>query len=401
MSNHFDFTRGRVALTGIAVCLVFTALLVAIPMAAKAAPVELATARPFVVLGAAGVTNTGPSVLNGDLGVSPGTSLSGFGAPAVVNGATHANDAVAAQAQADLTTGYNVAAGQPIPPGNDLTGVDLGGLTLSPGAYGYSTSAQLTGQLTLDAHGDPSAQFVFVIGSTLTTASASSVVLTNGASPCNVFWKVGSSATLGSGTAFEGNVLALTSISMNSGVTVLGRMLARNGEVTLINDVLTMPECATETTPIPTETGTGGGGGTPTSPGGTGTTTPVTTTTGGGSTTGGKPKPVEKEAPKKPSGGNGGGRESATLVRGPKSGSGVRTGARGHGIETVTVTDNGTRVGGPGHPRTVRVPATPGVHHVVVRVTFEGGKKAKSYTFTFRVPTPVLHPSHGPSRFTG
>src|SRR6201994_2384720 len=256
MSNHLDFTRGRVALIGIAVCFVFTALLVAIPLAAKASAVNLATAQPFVVLSGAGVTNTGSSVLNGDLGVSPGTSLTGFGLPTVVNGATHANDAVAAQAQSDLTTAYNAAAGQPIAPGNDKTGVDLGGLTLSPGAYGFSTSAQLTGQLTLDAHGDPSAQFVFVIGSTLTTASASSVVLTNGASPCNVFWKVGSSATFGSATAFEGNVLALTSISLNSGVTVLGRALARNGEVTLINDVLTLPGCATETTVTPTETTT-------------------------------------------------------------------------------------------------------------------------------------------------
>ncbi len=189
MSHSLDFTRGRVALIGIALCIVFTAIMVAIPIAANAAPVNLATAQPFVVLGGAGVTNTGPSVLNGDLGVTPGTSLSGFGAPAVVNGATHANDAVAAQAQADLTTAYNVAAGQAISPGNELTGTDLGGLTLSPGAYGFSTSAQLTGQLTLDAHGDPNAQFVFVIGSTLTTASASSVILTNGASPCNVFWK--------------------------------------------------------------------------------------------------------------------------------------------------------------------------------------------------------------------
>ena len=256
MSNPLDFTRGRVALIGIALCFVITAILLAIPIAANAAPVNLATAQPFVVLGGAGVTNTGPSVLNGDLGVTPGTSLSGFGAPAVVNGATHANDAVAAQAQADLTTAYNVAAGQPIAPGNELTGVDLGGLTLSPGAYGYSTSAQLTGQLTLDAHGDPNAQFVFVIGSTLTTASASSVILTNGASPCNVFWKIGSSATFGSGTAFEGNVMALTSISLNSGVTVLGRALARNGEVTLINDVLTLPGCATETSTTPTGTET-------------------------------------------------------------------------------------------------------------------------------------------------
>jgi hypothetical protein len=398
MSNRLDFTRGRVALIGVAVCLIFTALLVAIPIAAQASPVNLATAQPFVVLGGAGVTNTGPSVLNGDLGVSPETSLSGFGAPAVVNGATHANDAVAAQAQADLTIGYDAAAGQPIAPGNDLTGVDLGGLSLSPGAYGYSSSAQLTGQLTLDAHGDPNAQFVFVIGSTLTTESASSVVLTNGASPCNVYWKIGSSATFGTGTAFQGNVMALTSITVNSGVTVLGRLLARNGAVTLNNDVLTAPGCATETptpTPTPTESATGGSAGTTTPPTGNGGAKK-----GGKNPTGGKAKTGEKGSPKTPPASKGGG-ESATLVHGAKSAAGVRAGARGHGIGTVTVTDNGARMGGAGHPRTVRVPATPGVHHVVVRVTFEGAKKPTTYRFTFRVPTPVLHPNHGPSRFTG
>ena len=288
MSNHLDFTRGRVALIGIAVILVFAAIPIGL---ARAAPVNLATAQPFVVLGGAGVTNTGPSVLNGDLGVSPGTSAVGFGAPAVVNGATHVNDAVAAQAQADLTTAYDVAAGQAIPPGNELTGIDLGGLTLSPGAYGFSSSAQLTGQLTLDAHGDPNAQFVFVIGSTLNTASASSVILTNGASPCNVYWKVGSSATFGSGTAFEGNVLALTSISVDSGATFLGRILARNGEVTLINDVLTAPQCSTASTPG-SETGTGGGGGgaTTTTPVGASPVAPVSTTPGPAS-----PEPVSPE----------------------------------------------------------------------------------------------------------
>jgi hypothetical protein len=397
MSSQFDFTRGRVALAGIAACLLFTAILVAIPIAAKASPVGLATAQPFVVLGGSGVTNTGPSVLNGDLGVSPEASLSGFGSPAVVTGATHANDAVAAQAQADLTTAYDVAAGQPIAPGNDLTGIDLGGLSLSPGAYGYSSSAQLTGQLTLDAHGDPNAQFVFVIASTLTTASASSVILVNGASPCNVYWKIGSSATFGTGTGFQGNVMALTSITATSGVTVLGRLLARNGAVTLDNDVLTAPGCATDTTtptPTPTESGTGGSAGTTTP-----TPTPVTKA-GGKKKTGGNAKPGETGSPKKKPASKGGD-ESATLVHGAKSGGGVRAGARGHGIETVTVTDNGGRVGGAGHPRTVRVPATPGVHQVVVRVTFEGAKKPTTYRFTFRVPTPVLHPNHGPSQFTG
>jgi hypothetical protein len=382
MSNPLDFTRGRVALIGIALCFVFTAIMVAIPIAANAAAVNLATAQPFVVLGGAGVTNTGPSVLNGDLGVTPGTSLSGFGAPAVVNGATHDNDAVAAQAQADLTTAYNVAAGQPIAPGNDLTGVDLGGLTLSPGAYGYSTSAQLTGQLTLDAHGDPNAQFVFVIGSTLTTASASSVILTNGASPCNVFWKIGSSATFGSGTAFEGNVMALTSISLNSGVTVLGRALARNGEVTLINDVLTLPGCATETSTTPTETATSTSAG---------TTTTSTVANGGA----GK-KPKGKST--KPSAAKAAG--TAALVRGKNSAAGVSATVQGKRINTVTFTNNGVRVGA-GGSRTVHVAMTPGVHRVVAHVTFNGGTKSKTLAFSFRVPTPVLHPKFGPSQFTG
>ena len=129
-----------------------------------------------MVLGGATVTNTGPSVLNGELGVSPGTALVGFGLPAVVNGATHANDAVAAQAQADLTTAYNVAAGQPVSPANDLTGTDLGNRIADRRApTATPRRAQLTGALTLDAQGDPNAQFVFQIGSALTTASASSV----------------------------------------------------------------------------------------------------------------------------------------------------------------------------------------------------------------------------------
>ncbi|MFZ1993491.1 MAG: ice-binding family protein, partial [Solirubrobacteraceae bacterium] len=155
----------------------------AVPAVASASAVNLATASPFVVLGGSTVTNTGPSVLNGNLGVSPGSALVGFGLPAVVNGATHDNDAVAGQAQNDLTTAYNVAASQPVTA--DLTGQDLGGKTLGAGAYHYASSAQLTGTVTLDAAGDPNAQFVFEIGTTLTTASASSVVLINGASPCN------------------------------------------------------------------------------------------------------------------------------------------------------------------------------------------------------------------------
>ncbi len=223
----------------------------AVPAVASASAVNLGTASPFVVLGASTVTNTGPSVLNGDLGVAPGTSLVGFGLPAVVNGATHDDDAVAGLAQSDLTTAYNVAAGQPVSAGNNLTGQDLGGQTLTAGAYGFSSSAQLTGQLTLDAAGDPNAQFVFEIGSTLTTASASSVVLINGASPCNVYWQIGSSATLGTTTAFQGNLMAHTSITLNDASTVRGRVLANTGAVTLDNNVIDGFQCGTSTTPSP------------------------------------------------------------------------------------------------------------------------------------------------------
>ena len=247
MSNRFHQSP---ATAGLAVAAVLA--LGIVPAAAQAAPVNLATANPFVVLGGAEVTNTGPSVLKGALGVSPGTSLTGFALPATVLGATHDNDAVASQAQADLTNAFGVAGGQAVPPGNELTGIDLGGLTLTPGAYNYSSSAQLTGQLTLDAQGNPNAQFVFIIGSTLTTASASSVKLINGASPCNVYWRIGSSATFGTTTQFQGNVLAHQDISVNEGVHVDGRLLAGRG-ITLINDVLDNSQCERRR---PTETGT-------------------------------------------------------------------------------------------------------------------------------------------------
>jgi hypothetical protein len=150
-----------------------------------------------------------------------------------VLGATHSADAVAQQAQTDVTAAYNNLAGQACSPGNVLTGIDLGGLTLTPGVYCFSTSAQLTGTLTLDAQGNSGAVFVFQIASTLTTASGSRVLLTNGGSACNVFWQVGSSATLGTTTSFAGNILALASITLNTGAVAPGRALARTGAVTL------------------------------------------------------------------------------------------------------------------------------------------------------------------------
>ena len=216
---------------------------------AAAAPVNLGTASPFVVLGGSAVTNTGSSVLNGWLGVSPGTSITGF-PPGLVNGATHANDAVASQAQSDLTTAYNTAAASL--PSTDLTGQDLGGLTLTPGAYHFNSSAQLTGALTLNALGNPNAEFVFQIGSTLTTASNSSVVMINGGTPCNVYWQVGSSATIGTTTDFQGNVMAQASITMSTSATAIGRMLARNGAVTLDSNTLTTSTCTTGTSTMTT-----------------------------------------------------------------------------------------------------------------------------------------------------
>ncbi len=211
------------------------------PTLAATAP-DLGTAETFVVLGGSTVTNTGSTVLNGDLGVWPGLAITGF-PPGTVNGTTHAGDAVALQAQSDLVTAYDDLAGQACD--TDLSGQDLGGLTLLPGVYCFSTSAQLTGTLTLDAEGDPNAVFVFQIGSTLTTATNSVVAVINGGSECNAFWQVGSSATLGTGTTFAGSILALTSITMNTSAGGSGQLLARDGAVTLdtVDASLCVPAC--------------------------------------------------------------------------------------------------------------------------------------------------------------
>ncbi|HEX2017224.1 MAG TPA: ice-binding family protein [Solirubrobacteraceae bacterium] len=225
-----------------------TLLLRVASASAAQSPVGLGTASTFGVLAGSTITNTGPSVVNGDLGLSPGTSVTGF-PPGSVNGSTHVADAVAAQAQSDLTTAYNDAASRT--PAATVAG-DLGGQTLAPGVYKSGSSLGLTGTLTLDAQGDPNAVFIFQAGSTLTTASGSRVSLINGANPCNVVWQIGSSATLGTSTTFVGNILALTSISMNDGVTLTGRALARNGATTLINDTITVGRCAaTSSTPPP------------------------------------------------------------------------------------------------------------------------------------------------------
>ena len=243
------------------------------PAAAATAPVGLGTAGSFAVLAGSTVTNTGPSVINGDLGVSPGTSITGF-PPGLVNGTQHSADAVALQAQKDLTIAYNDAAGRA--PTATVT-ADLGGQTLVAGVY-TGTTLSLTGTLTLDAQGNPNAVFIFQSAKTLITASASRIVLINGADPCNVFFQVGSSATLGTNSVFVGTILALTSITANTGATVAGRLLARNGAVTLDSNTITRPNCSVASTTSTSTTSTTSTSTTSTSPTSTTSTSPTSTT---------------------------------------------------------------------------------------------------------------------------
>ncbi|ATW49026.1 ice-binding family protein [Streptomyces peucetius] len=232
-------------IAGVLTLLVAFAVVAVTPTQANAAtPVNLGTADSFAVLAGAEVTNTGPSVVTGDVGVHPGTSISGF-PPGTVNGTVHSGDTVAQQAKTDLVAAYNDAAGQA---SNGALPPDAGGLTLVPGVYTASSSLGLTGTLTLDAEGDPNAVWVFQVGSTLTTASNSSVSLINGASPCNVFWQIGSSATLGTGTTFVGTIMAKAAITVTTGASIDGRALAEVEAVTLDTNRITRPECAGTTT---------------------------------------------------------------------------------------------------------------------------------------------------------
>ena len=207
-------------------------------------PIDLGTATSFGVLGATTVTNTGTTTITGDVGVNPGTAITGF-PPGIYGGTLHPTDAVAIQAQADLTTAYNVAASlTPVTTGLS----DLAGLSLVPGVYSGPTLS-LNGNLTLA--GDADSVWVFQAGTTLITGSASSILITGGASSCNVFWQVGSSATLGSGSAFSGTIMANQSITANTTATIEGRLLASNAAVTLDSNVITQPTgCADADTTV-------------------------------------------------------------------------------------------------------------------------------------------------------
>jgi hypothetical protein len=237
---------GLATLGVIAALAVFSGPLV---MASGPASVGLGKAGAYAVLGGSTVTNTGSSVITGNLGVSPGLAVTGF-PPGIVHGAIHRGDASAANAQDALTTAYNTAAGRtPV-----LTiATQLGGQTLEAGAYDSSSGTfQITGTVTLDGEGDPNAVFIFNTESTLVTATDSLVRLIRGANPCRVYWRVGSSATLGTRTTFRGNILALTSITLNTRATVRGRVLARNGAVTLDTNTISNGVCQTASAPAPT-----------------------------------------------------------------------------------------------------------------------------------------------------
>jgi len=202
--------------------------------------VALGSAGAFGVLAGSTVTSTGGSTVNGDLGISPGTILTG--AP-TVNGTTHLADPIAAQAQLDLTAAYNDAAGRTV--GAVTVSGNLGGQTLAPGLYKSTSSLEISsGDLTLDAQGDTNAVFIFQMGSTLTTTAGRQVILSGGAKAANIFWQVGSSATLGTTSVFKGNILALTSITVTTGAAVEGRLLARNGAVTLDANTITTESSA-------------------------------------------------------------------------------------------------------------------------------------------------------------
>jgi hypothetical protein len=198
--------------------------------------VSLGAAAGFTILASSTVTCTNASAVTGDVGVSPGIAITGFDASCTLSGALHAQDAAAAAAHADLLVAFDELGAAEC--GEDLTGVELGGLTLAPGVYCFDTTAGLTGALTLDAGGDANASWIFQVGSAITTGPGSAMAMAGGGNACNVFWKVGTSAVLGTTSSFKGNVMASASVTLTSGSSLEGRALALNAAVTSDNNAV-------------------------------------------------------------------------------------------------------------------------------------------------------------------
>jgi hypothetical protein len=199
--------------------------------------VPLGSDASFAVLAASTVTNAGPTIVTGNLGVSPGTAVTGFGpGTGTVVGTIYAGDPTSAQAQLDLTVAYNNAAARA--PG--AIPANIGGLVIAPGVWRAPVSLAITGNVTLDGQNNPNSVFIFQMASTLTTSVNSTVTLINRANACNVFWQVGSSATLNTASVFKGTIMALASVSIGTGANINGRALARNGAVTMLSDVVTV-----------------------------------------------------------------------------------------------------------------------------------------------------------------
>jgi hypothetical protein len=201
------------------------------------APVAVGGASNLAILAGSGITNTGATTITGDMGLSPGTSVGGF-PPGILNGSLHINDAIANQAKLDLTTAYNDAAGRTSTDLVKLAG-NIGGLTLTPGLYKSTSSLALSsGDLTFDAKGNPGAVFIIQIASALTVTSGRQVILSGGALASNIFWQVGSSATFGTTSSFKGTVMAMQSISFDTGASLTGRALARSGAITMAGNTI-------------------------------------------------------------------------------------------------------------------------------------------------------------------
>lgn len=208
-------------------------------IAPATASVDLRSAARFAILAGSTVTNTGPTKIVGDVGISPGSAMTGF-PPGVIHGNVHVDDSIARQAKLDLTTAYNDAMGRTLNP-IKIAG-NIGGQTLYPGLYKSTSALSISsGDLTLDARGHSHAVFIFQIASKFTMTTGRSVILTNGAQARNVFWATGSSATFGTGCSFYGNLIAHQSISMATGTVMVGRALARVAAVTLQKNTIVKP----------------------------------------------------------------------------------------------------------------------------------------------------------------